>query len=155
MICTNINNLYIPEKFVNPNWDIAFNWIKAEKWKNNLPDGKSAIAGDKVYVNHQKYKSKPIADCRYETHQRYADIQILLSGEEFVDVCDKDALKVTEPYSTEKDIEFLDGNPDLVHRVVLSYPIALVLFPEDAHKPCIAVGDSVDVEKIVLKVALK
>ena len=155
MICASIKDLTIPEKHMNPNWKIAFDWLKAEKWKNNLPDGKSEIAGDKVYVNHQKYKSKPIENCRYETHQRYADIQILLSGTELIDVCVKDDLKVTEPYSAEKDVEFQEGNSALVHRVVLSYPMALVLFPEDAHKPCIANGNPADVEKIVLKVALK
>jgi len=154
MICANINDLSIPENQKNPNWEIAFEWLKAQKWKN-LPDGKSEIAGDKVYVSHQKYKSKPVGDCKYETHQRYADIQILLSGSELVDVCAKDALQVTEPYSAEKDIEFLNGSPDMVHRVVLSYPIALVLFPDDAHKPCIAIDSPADVEKIVVKVALK
>ena len=154
MICAAISNLTIPGKWMNANWETALDWLRAEKWKD-LPEGKTEIDGDRVYVSHTKYKSKPVEECRYETHQRYADIQILLNGVELVDVCARDALNVTVPYSAEKDIDFLDGSPDVVHRVALSYPLALVLFPEDAHKPCIAPGNPADVEKIVLKVALK
>jgi len=153
MICSRLDSLFIPEEQMSMNFKTALDWLKAQKWKD-LPEGKTEIAGDSVYVLSQKYKSKPIGDCRYETHQKYIDIQILLNGVELVEVCAKDFLQTTVPYSTEKDIEFLDGNPALFHRVVLSYPTALVLFSEDAHKPCIAVGSPEDVEKIVLKVAI-
>jgi len=153
MICSNLDTLFILEKQENPNWKTALDWLKAQKWKD-IPKGKTEIDGDRVYVLNQKYKSKPIEDCRYEAHQKYADIQISLSGVELIEVCRKDTLQTSVPYSTEEDIEFFEGSPDLVHRIVLSHPIALVLFPEDAHKPCIALGNPQDVEKIVLKVAI-
>ena len=154
MICANIDSLSIPIEDMSPNWKTALDWLKTQKWKN-LPEGKSEIDENRVFVLRQNYKSKPIGECRYETHQKYADIQILLSGEELVDVCAKETLQTTEPYSAEKDIEFLDGSPAQIHRVILSYPLALVLFPYDAHKPCIAIGEPESVEKIVLKVAIK
>ena len=153
MICAACNYLAIPEKHMNHNWEKALEWIRAEKWKG-LGEGKTEIDGDRVFVSRMKYTSKPIGECRYETHRIYADIQIVLKGAEMTDVCGMKDLQVTTPYSAEKDIEFFDGHPALVHRVILSFPLALVLFPEDAHKPSIALGSPGEIEKVVFKVAL-
>jgi YhcH/YjgK/YiaL family protein len=154
MICAVCDYLTIPEQYMNPIWEKALEWIRAEKWKA-LGEGKTAIDGDRVFVSRMKYTSKPIGECRYETHRIYADIQITLKGVELVDVCAMNGLQVTTPYSVEKDIEFFDGEPALVHRTVLAFPLALVLFPEDAHKPSIALGNPGEIEKLVFKIALK
>jgi YhcH/YjgK/YiaL family protein len=154
MICAACNYLTIPEKHMNPNWEKALEWIRAEKWRN-LGEGKTEIDGERVFVSRMKYTSKPIGECRYETHRIYADIQIVLKGAEMADVCGMNGLREIAPYSAEKDIAFFDGNPAIVHRVVLSFPLALVLFPEDAHKPSIAVGNPSEIEKVVFKVALQ
>jgi YhcH/YjgK/YiaL family protein len=153
MICAACNYLTIPEQYMNPNWEKALEWIRVEKWRN-LGEGKTEIDGDRVFVSRMKYLSKPIGECRYETHRIYADIQIVLKGVEMADVCDMNDLRETTPYSAEKDIAFFDGNPALVHRVVLAFPLALALFPEDAHKPSIALGNPAEIEKVVFKVAL-
>lgn len=161
MLCTACNLLAIPEKYMNLNWEKALDWVKTEKWKQ-LGEGKTEIDGDRVFVNRMKYTSKPIEACRYETHRLYADIQIVVKGAELVDICNKNALRAAEPYSEEKDIAFWDETPGtsgetfqgIFHRVVLSYPLALVLFPEDAHKPSIALKTPMDIEKVVFKVAL-
>jgi YhcH/YjgK/YiaL family protein len=153
MICACCNHLIIPEKIINPNWEKALDWIKNEKWKN-LPEGKTLINRKNVYVSLMKYTNKPFEECRYETHRIYADIQIVTEGVELVDVCIREELQVTVPYSEEKDVDFMDGQAETVHRIALSYPLALVLFPEDAHKPSIALGNPAAVTKLVFKVAL-
>ena len=154
MICANWYLLTIPEKRINKNWEKALEWIRAEEW-TKLNEGKTEIDGRRVFVSYTKYISKPVEECPYEAHRLYADIQIVLKGTELVDICGKDGLRLASPYSAEKDIAFFDGEPALVHRVALGFPLALVLFPEDVHKPCIAAGKPAEIEKIVLKVALE
>jgi YhcH/YjgK/YiaL family protein len=155
MICALYKDLIIPEKDMNANWEKALVWLKGESWKN-LPDGKVEIDGTKAYATFSSYTTKLPSEGRYESHRLYADIQIILKGNELVLVCDRKALTVTVPYSPEKDIDFLDGNSAPVHHVLLSNPAAVVFFPEDAHKPNLAVaGKPAEVWKLVVKVALK
>jgi YhcH/YjgK/YiaL family protein len=158
MICAACDYLTIPEQYMSPNWEKALDWIRAEKWKG-LAEGKTAIDGDRVFVSRMKYTSKPIEKCRYETHRVYADIQIVLNGVELVDVCGLNGVRLITPYSEEKDIAFFEENPDMarqpVHRLILSFPLALALFPEDAHKPSIALGNPLEIEKLIFKIALQ
>ena len=154
MICAPYKDLVIPEKLKSPNWEKALAWLRADSWKD-LPLGKTEIDGPKIYALRQSYTSKLRKDCRYESHRCYADIQMLIKGSELIQVCLREGLKVVEPYSAEKDIDFLEGEPDAVHRIILGFPLAAVFFPWDNHMPCIAVDEKPgEVEKVVLKVAL-
>ncbi|GHV62047.1 hypothetical protein AGMMS49587_07800 [Spirochaetia bacterium] len=163
MVCASYKDLIVPEKFMNPNWEKALAWLKGESWKD-LPEGKFEIDGAKVYALRSSYKTKLPGEAQYESHRRYGDIQMLIQGAEMILVCNREALKVTVPYSPEKDIDFLEastegspleGSPAPVHQIILKGPTAAILFPEDAHKPSLAVsGQPSQVGKLVIKVAL-
>ena len=154
MICAPYKEVVIPENLRSPNWDKALEWLKSDSWKN-LPMGKTEIDGSNFYVLHSSNTTKLLKDCRYESHQRYADIQMGIKGSELILVCSREGLKLTEPYSAEKDIDFLEGEPVNGHTIVLSPPMAVVLFPWDVHMPGVALHNKPgEVEKIVLKVAL-
>ncbi|GHV36828.1 beta-D-galactosidase [Spirochaetia bacterium] len=166
MVCASYKDLIVPEKFMNPNWEKALAWLKGESWKD-LPEGKFEIDGSKVYALRSSYKTKLPEEVQYESHRRYGDIQMLISGAEIILVCNRDTLKVTVPYSNEKDIDFLESvpapaspvvqsaPPAPVHRVILGGTTAAIFFPEDAHKPCLAFsGPPAEVQKLVIKVAL-
>jgi YhcH/YjgK/YiaL family protein len=164
MVCASYQELIVPEKFMNPNWEKALAWLKGESWKG-LPEGRFEIDGSKVYAVRSSYKTKLAEEAQYESHRIYGDIQMLIQGAEMILVCNRQALKVIVPYSDEKDIDFLgasaeasplDGNPSPVHQVILQGPVAAILFPEDAHKPSLAVlGQPSEVGKLLIKVALK
>jgi len=65
-----------------------------------------------------------------------------------------EGLAVTEPYRP--DIEFY-ATPEAgsYHSILLVPGSVAILFPEDAHRPCIAIeGVPIAVHKIVLKVAI-
>jgi beta-galactosidase beta subunit len=52
-------------------------------------------------------------------------------------------------------VDFLTGNPPILHQVILSGDIAAVYFAEDVHKPKIAVdGKPARAKKLVIKIAL-
>lgn len=132
----------------------AADWIAAGSWRG-APDGRIEIAGGGLYALLMSYDTKAASDCAYEYHRRYADIQILLSGSEYVDVRPAEALPEKTPYDEAKDIGFLlDGGPGGEVRLGLAPGFAAVFFPEDAHKPCLAVGSPARVRKLVVKVAL-
>jgi YhcH/YjgK/YiaL family protein len=145
--------LIIPENYMNANWEKAIAWLRGENWKT-MPLGKIEIGGTRVYATRSSSKTKLPEAARYETHWLYADIQMLIAGTEIIEVCRPELLTGAAPYNPEKDIEFYAGTPAPVHQVVLSAPLAAVFFPEDAHKPSIAVGKPATVNKVVVKVAL-
>ena len=154
MICALYNELSIPEKLMNPNWEKALAWLKADSWKN-LPLGRTEIDGSKVFALRSSAMNKLLAECSYESHQVYADIQFVIQGREVIQVCLRDGLTVTKPYSAEKDVDFLNGKPEVIHQIILSFPQVVVLFPWDIHMPAIALNDKpVQSEKVVVKVAL-
>ena len=155
MICAPYRELILPEKLMNPNWEKAIAWIKADSWKD-LPLGKTEIDAARLYVIRSSYVNKRRNECRYESHRLYADIQMVIKGSEAALVCQRDGLKIVEPYSAENDVDLLEGETEPVHTVVLGYPLAAVFFPWDVHMPSVAIHDKpCEVEKIVLKVALK
>jgi len=156
MICAPYKELMIPENLRSPNWEKALEYLRTEDWRK-LPIGRTEIDGPRVVVLRQSYTSKQLSEVRYETHRRYADIQMVFEGRELALVCFKEDLKPGEPYSEEKDVEFYEGEPakEKVHTLVLADALAAVFFPWDAHRPNLAPeGKPGPIEKIVVKVAL-
>ena len=138
---------------LSANLDEAIDWLLHSSWKN-LPDGKHEIDDDRVFAIVQHYPSKPAEICRFETHRQYIDIQMVVSGAELMEVRIIEGLAVTEPYRP--DIEFY-ATPEAgsYHSILLVPGSVAILFPEDAHRPCIAIeGVPIAVHKIVLKVAI-
>jgi biofilm protein TabA len=139
-------------KTLSKNFADAIAWIESGAWRT-LADGRFPIDGTRIHGMIKSGETLPQASCFYETHRRYADIQILLEGSEHVFVCDAAGLKVKEPYAAANDIEFLFDDPGRPEqRVVLAPGIAAVFFPEDAHKPSVAVSAPAGYRKLVVKV---
>lgn len=63
---------------------------------------------DGVYVNVMTYEPRPKEGATAETHDDYADIQLILEGEELMGVPVGKLTEVT-PYSAEKDIAIWSG----------------------------------------------
>ncbi len=133
--------------------DRAFDWILSEAW-NMLPEGKHAIEGEEVYALVQRYETKDPSAGKLEAHRRYIDIQMLAAGEELIRVLPVKGLVPIEPYKP--DIEFFSmPEGETFHIVHLRPGILALLFPEDAHMPCIRCGEgALPVTKVVIKVAV-
>jgi YhcH/YjgK/YiaL family protein len=139
-------------KGLSKNFADAIAWLESKVWKD-LPDGKFPIDGTRIHAMIMTYDSKPLSECAYETHRRYADIQILLEGTEAILYRDAAGLAVSKPYVADRDIEFLGDGPAVSdQRVSLVPGMATFFFPEDAHKPCVAQGTPTKVRKLVVKV---
>ncbi len=117
----------------------------------NTPAGRYELDGDKIYVNVNDTHSHEVFPEKLEYHEKYADIQLVASGEETVLCGPLDGAETT-PYSEEKDCGFkMIGQTDVSAQL---YPgVFLLLFPGEGHLPDVGNGDRV--LKVVVKVALE
>lgn len=119
-----------------------------------LPAGRYNIHGDDVYLMIQEPALKPWREGRWEAHRRYADIQLVLEGCERIGYCIVDeSTDIEMPYVSENDTLFytgIDGSSAIVNPGEM-----MVLFPGDAHRPCVQPAEKADpVRKAVVKVLL-
>lgn len=107
-----------------------------------------------LYLLRQSYNSKPSDACRFETHEKYVDIQWIISGEEAIEVTAREGAVVTEAYNPERDVQFYATPTAPVSRVVVKAGCYMTLFPDMVHRAGLAEGASVPIEKVVAKVRL-
>ena len=107
--------------------------------------------GDGVFALEQAYDSKPRVEGRWESHYAYIDVQVVVAGDEIMEVTDVKRLKIAEDFTPAKDLVFYQPFADgSVLRVKAGE--AAVFFPIDAHKPSLAVSSPALVRKTVVKV---
>lgn len=120
----------------------------------SLADGRHEIDGDRAFASISSYGSKRLEDGVFEAHRRYADIQIVLDGEEFCGVVPGASwLKENIPYDPEKDIRFF-ASPSNFSKILLEPGVFAYFAPEDAHMPGLALGALRRIRKCVVKVAV-
>lgn len=141
---------FAKQNILNPKaWETAFKFLKETDFDN--AEIKSYILSDDgLYANIEEYITKDSS--LFESHRKYIDIQYVVKGKEFVRVTSFDLSKnsVIKPYDEKKDIEFFESN--LYQQVMLDGSNFLVLFPEDAHMPCMKVDSNEQVKKVVIKI---
>jgi biofilm protein TabA len=131
----------------NERFETAFTFL--EGLKTDAPDGRTEIDGDNVFCTVQAYETNVWEGQRFESHRLYADIQLLLDGEESILWAPSDALKVVQPY--EPDVMFYGLAPTSTE-LAFSPGIFAVFYPTDAHAPCLQHGSKSTVRKAVVKV---
>jgi len=118
-----------------------------------LPAGAShrhELAGG-AYAMEMAYLTKPRAEGFFETHRRYIDIQVVVEGDEIMEVAPAGTLGLAQPYDAAKDFtRHTDAHAPSVLRVAAGH--AAVFWPEDAHMPSLTVGRPALVRKTVVKV---
>jgi biofilm protein TabA len=119
---------------------------------NNLPNGRVDIEGDKLFALIQSYSTKAESELRYEAHKKYIDIQFMISGNESFFHMDKSRCNIIEEYVFDKDVAFYTAD-GILYKVLEEQ--FYILFPHDAHKPCMHFdGYAQNVKKVVLKVLI-
>jgi len=133
-------------------WDKAFKFLQETDLKN-MGLTRVDIDGDNVYALPSEYMSKNEEIARFEAHEKYADIQYVISGKELIGVTPMSELKeITDPYDPARDIVFMTvnnfkdcpANPGKV----------FMFFPDDIHRPGLKDGDNAPIKKLVIKVKL-
>ncbi len=135
--------------FTEKKFQLAFEFLKRKDLTELEPQW--IELGEGVRASIQRYDSFAWDANRFETHEKYFDVQYVIEGVEYCGVCERDGLKVAVPYSKENDITFYE-DPELYGKVLLKAGDFIVLGPEDVHKPRCAAGKPMPIKKVVVKV---
>jgi biofilm protein TabA len=126
----------------------------ARTFDHSNPDGRYEIEADKIYALVSSYDTWPAAERRFEAHKKYADVQVVLEGEEKIEVSLLRSLKPLEEYIETRDITFLESPRDYASLVMRPGYFA-VLYPPEVHRPNCDLHGIHHVRKMVVKVRLE
>lgn len=117
---------------------------------SNLKVGKYEVDPN-FYYTVQEYIPGENREVPYESHRKHIDIQLLLEGEEMLQVTDVNRLEVSKPYDEKKDcILYRPSNNG--SGTILRPESIVILYPKDAHRSIKIKEYSIRVKKIVGKV---
>ena len=117
---------------------------------DDLPEGRTDIDGDAVYVLVSQAQPTPGEGRPFETHTRYMDLHIDLEGAELCEVALGD-LQEEAPYSEGSDAALWQGETSAA--LVLGEGRFAVFMVEEAHKPLIKAQGFDTVRTAVFKIA--
>lgn len=118
---------------------------------SKLVYGRNDVDGDNVYINRFDYETMPEEKSFFEAHEQYADIHLLLSGEEKIGVSDSKAVTEFERDPATDYIGYHGEAESFSHMTKNKF---LIAFPYEAHMVKVQYADSVKVEKAVVKVKM-
>ncbi|MGC4235571.1 MAG: YhcH/YjgK/YiaL family protein [Niabella sp.] len=142
---------FVEQNILNPqSWEAAFRFIKASDF-NNMEPGRYELADDGTYATIADYRNK--VSSRFEAHRKFIDIQLVSRGKEYVLITSLDpggGRRQIQPYDEVKDIEFF--SKDIYEQRLLTPVNFMILFPANAHQPCLMVDSVGEVRKVVVKI---
>jgi biofilm protein TabA len=141
-------------KIISPNFEKAIEFVLSTDFAA-LETGKYSVDGENVLAIVNEYTTKPAAECDPESHQEYADIQIMITGTErfgYVPLTDQ---QTSTPYSPENDVAFYSIDQDDLSYITLRSGEFIIFFPTDIHQPEVFLHQPGLVRKVVMKVALQ
>lgn len=150
MIKDHINNAHQYDD-LHPNFRSVLEILQSLNL-NALQPGHIELDGNYVYININETKGKNKEEAKLESHRRYIDIQMPLSGKETFGV--KSTTNCTNPigeFDTERDILFYEDTP--TEYVTLNKGEFIIFFPDDAHAPCINTIDNH--LKLIVKISVE
>ena len=134
---------------LNPNFAKVLEFLQNGNL-HDLPLGRNEICGDIVFANVVEVKPKSKSEAPIETHRKYIDVHVPLSGNEIIGYT---------PLAELPFAEFVEADDAVL------YPVSLqardyfnvkkgdfaIFFPQDGHAPAIT---EVPLKKIIVKVAM-
>ncbi len=114
-----------------------------------LAPGKYPINGDQVFASITEIVDKPFEETKWEFHQKYIDLQYVISGKEKMGEASFENEKVTMPYNLAKDVATYHINKGKYY--VADSNTFYLFFPNTTHRPNIMVNQE-KVKKLVIKI---
>ena len=116
---------------------------------SKLEDGKLEIEGDKIFVNISTYMTR--SNEFPEAHKKYADVQYIIEGEEYIGVASLDDMQ--DEIVSDPDNDFWQYRGE-TSNIRLGKGQFAVFFPQDAHAPGRFIKEPKSVRKAVVKVQM-
>lgn len=152
MICAKIQSTK-DYSSINENLKKAFEFLEGNDLKE-LAVGKYEIQGEDIFALVQEYITEKEEEKKWESHEKYIDIQLIVEGKEIMGYAPIELLEVKKDLRPEKDMIFYKESSNGSNIKFANGDYA-IFFPEDGHKPGCALGECSKVKKVVVKVACK
>lgn len=136
---------------IHPRIAAALDWLKKTDLAA-LPLGKTVIDGEHLFALTQEYTPKEPELLKYEAHQRYWDVQVVVSGVERMGLAHLSQMTVSEPHDAERDVAFYRGDGQFV---LVPAGFFTIFSPQDVHMPGVAAEPLGVVRKVVVKVEME
>jgi YhcH/YjgK/YiaL family protein len=123
-----------------------------------MQPGKYDIDGDNAFAVVNEYMTKQPDECDPESHRQYADIQIVIAGEEKFGYMPLTDQEPSIPFKEDNDVAFYSlpgdtGGGDGHLNYIRLYPGQFIIFfPSDIHQPELFTLRPALVKKVVIKV---
>lgn len=135
---------------ISKNLDTALHYLQTCNFET-LTQGRNEVDGENVYVNRFDYTTMPEDEAFYEAHTQYADIHVLLSGEEKILVANTETLTETGRDDATDFIGY-QGEAEAVFK--MNAQKILIVFPKEAHMVKVQLHAPCAVQKAVMKVKI-
>lgn len=149
MIYDTLNHLshYV---FLGPRFALGLSYL--ERFDPTTAEGRVTLDGDNVYALVQGYVPTPASQRPFEAHRLFADLQLVVIGEEIIHYSPLAQLRETTPYSSANDSALYAGDDDFP--LYMRPGAFAILLPQDGHKPGCLWRMENRVKKVVVKVRL-
>lgn len=139
---------------MHENFKKAFEFLK-KATDENLPIGKYELDGENLFASVQEYKTKLPDESKFEGHEKYIDIQYIISGAELIEVVDIGKAVSEVSYDSDKDVEFYKDCEKAGKGIIEAGEYGIFM-PYDIHKPGMCINKNPEaVKKVVVKVKVK
>jgi len=148
MIADTLSNAHL-YRSLSPRIALAFDYLRGTDLAC-AAIGTYALDGKRVFAMVQEYTTLPRRQGTWEAHRKFIDLQYVVAGAERIGYAHLSRLR-PGVYDPAKDMVPLSGAGDFL---TLGPGDFVLLFPEDAHLPRIAVRRPAPVRKVVVKIAV-
>ena len=114
------------------------------------PNGKTILIEDKLFIIVSRYATSSQAESKVETHSNFADLQMLIGGNEKIGYAPVDSLPILTPYQKQDDYALYELNSENAVFLPLIPGNFAIFFPEEGHIP--GCGNGSEVVKVVVKI---
>lgn len=130
----------------------AIEYLKSNDFVAMEP-GVYEIQGKDIYAQVFDTETGVAAERRPEVHEKYIDVQFLASGEEKLGFTPDTGKYEVDERIDERDLIFYKSveNEGFIVATPGCYSM---FFPEDVHRPAVAVNEPMKVRKVVVKVSV-
>lgn len=138
-------------KSIHPRFSDAFEFLK-KAVNEDYKDGNYEIDGKNIYAFISSYETKTESEVQFEAHNKYIDIQCVVSGTEVIGFESEKEVSLTQDYKDGNDICFyaLNENYD---KIALKKGEFVIIMTDELHAPCLSVENKPEnVRKIVVKI---
>lgn len=148
MVISNLKNSS-RVKALHPLFERLFDYVKSFDFLH-APLGRIELDGENLYIMNSEPDAVPQEKQLLELHHQYIDVHILLEGRERIGwKATEDLTQEVKAYASEGDCALYSDVPSMW--IDLLPGQFVIVYPEDAHAPCIGEGK---IRKLTAKVKL-